>query len=232
MARLGLSEILEKTSQQATQAEQGEFLRRNWNPTMGLVVRYAYDPSLEWDLPEGTPPYVENKFLGQESNLYGEMRRMYIFMKGTGDHVSQSKKETNFVQLLENLSKEDAALVAAMKDGVLPFGITPEFIRAELPGLLPDDTRPAAPHAEETAHKAEDALHEMEAAEAGDVMPSFSEGDFHEGTDEAAGDEVLDAADQAAEPAAEVEAPKRRGRGPAKPKRGRPTAKKAVAKKA
>lgn len=135
MARQGLSEILEETTKQSPE-HQGEYLRRQWNPTLGQLIRYAYDGTFEWDLPEGEPPYTPNQFLDQESNLYTETRRLYVFMKGTGDHVPQSRKEMLFVQLLESLSKADAILLCKIKDGSLPYGITQEFIIKELPGQL------------------------------------------------------------------------------------------------
>jgi hypothetical protein len=135
MAKLGLSEILEQTSQQP-EGERGEFLRRNWNPTLGQLIRYAYDSVFKWNLPAGDPPYTPNEYLDQESNLYNETRRLYVFMEGSGDHVPQARKELLFIQLLESLSKADAKLLVDIKEGRLPYGITEEFIIKELPGQL------------------------------------------------------------------------------------------------
>lgn len=136
--RLGLSEILKYTSEQPTVQQQGEYIRQNFNPTLGKLIQYAYDPMYQWDLPEGTPPYTPNQFLDQESNLYTETRRLYIFFKGTGDHVPLKIKEKNFIQLLENLSAADADLLISIKNHQLPYGITADFIRSQLPGLLSD----------------------------------------------------------------------------------------------
>lgn len=135
MARLGLSEILEKTSQQPEEA-QGEYIRKHWNPSLGQLIRFAYDATFQWNLPEGHPPYTENPHLDQESNLYTELKRMYIFMKGSGDHIPQLKKELLFGGMLESLSRADAKLLIAAKDGVLPYGITQAFVIQELPGQL------------------------------------------------------------------------------------------------
>lgn len=144
MARLGLSEILKLTSEQP-EDQRGEFIRKNWNPTLGQLIRCAYDASYEWDLPEGVPPYKPNEYLDQESNLYTEARRLYVFMKGSGDHISQRKKEELFIGLLENLSREDAELLVMIKDHQLPYGITLEFVQAELPGWIqsPREVKPA-----------------------------------------------------------------------------------------
>jgi hypothetical protein len=151
MVSMALSEILEKTSQQPIET-QGEYIRLKYNPSLGQIIRYAYDATYEWDLPEGNPPYRKNIYLDQESNLYSQMRRMYIFMKGTGDHISQIKKELNFISILENVSPADADLLIAAKDGSLPYGITMAFIEAELPGLItkPRTVAETAPVAEAT----------------------------------------------------------------------------------
>jgi hypothetical protein len=142
MAKLGLSEILKRTMELPTQAEQGEYLRKNWNPSLGQLIRYAYDGVFEWDLPDGAPPYTPNEYLDQESNLYSEIRRLYIFLKGSGDHVPPSKKHLLFAGMLEAMSREDAELLIAVKDGTLPYGITQEFIIQELPGQLVSPRQP------------------------------------------------------------------------------------------
>jgi hypothetical protein len=145
MASLALFEILEKTSQQPVES-QGDYIRLKYNPSLGQLIRYAYDATFEWDLPEGNPGYRKNIYLDQESNLYSQMRRMYIFMKGTGDHISQIKKEINFVSMLENIAPDDAELLIAAKDGSLPYGVTLEFVEKELPGLVlkPREVTPKA----------------------------------------------------------------------------------------
>jgi hypothetical protein len=145
MASLAIFEILEKTSQQPVES-QGEYIRTKYNPSVGQLIRYAYDATFQWDLPEGNPGYRKNIYLDQESNLYSQMRRLYIFMKGTGDHISQIKKETNFISILENVAPDDAELLIAAKDGSLPYGITLEFVEKELPGLIlkPRESTPKA----------------------------------------------------------------------------------------
>lgn len=141
MRKLGLGEIFREASNLPTVEGQGEFIRQHYNPSLKQMIEYALLPQFVWDLPEGAPPYKISYHLDQESNLYQEMRRLYIFFKGSGDHVKSTRKELIFVQLLENLAPDDALLILAAKDKTLPFGFTYEFIFDQLPGILP-----AKPH--------------------------------------------------------------------------------------
>jgi hypothetical protein len=136
----GVGEILKKGSELQGE-EQVEFMRKNFNQGFGKMIEYALEPEYVWDLPPGQPPFKPNDYVDQESNLYSEVRRMYIFMKGTGDHVSPLKKELNFVQLLENVSKEDAEFLLYAKEKTLPYGWTAEKIREIYPGLIWETTK-------------------------------------------------------------------------------------------
>jgi len=120
--------------------DQIKFMRENFSQALGKMVEYALEPEYVWDLPPGTPPYKVNKFVDQESNLYTDVRRMYIFMKDQGSHVSPIKKEVNFVQMLENVSPDDAIFLLHAKAKSLPFGWTAERIREVYPGLIYDTT--------------------------------------------------------------------------------------------
>lgn len=137
--QLGIGEIFFKASQLEGE-EQVAFMRKNWSAGLGKMIEYALEPEYQWDLPPGTPPYKENKYFDQEGNLYGEVRRMYIFMKGAGDHVSPIKKETNFVGLLENVNKYDAEFLVHAKEKTLPYGFTAVKIREVFPGLIYETT--------------------------------------------------------------------------------------------
>ena len=46
----------------------------------------------------------------------------YLFVKGGNDNLNQLRRETMFVELLENIDPEDAKLLAAIKDKKMPEG--------------------------------------------------------------------------------------------------------------
>ena len=74
--------------------------------------------SIKWALPEGTPPYKENDAPAgtEHTTLFTEARRLWHFVEGADTILSKTKKEMMFIQLLEGLHKDDAALLIAVKD--------------------------------------------------------------------------------------------------------------------
>ena len=75
------------------------------------MLKGAFDPNIEWLLPKGTDvPYTENDApLGTEHTLLSqEAKRLYLFTKGGDNTLTQNKRETLFIQMLEGLSAEEA----------------------------------------------------------------------------------------------------------------------------
>jgi hypothetical protein len=68
-------------------------------------------------LPEGEVPYTPNEAPEEteHTRLLHEYRKLYLFFKG-GATISQSRRETLFVQLLEGLQKGEAEVLCLMKD--------------------------------------------------------------------------------------------------------------------
>ena len=81
-------------------------------------MKGAFDPSIKWDLPTGTPPYKANEApLGtQHTWLADESKKLWHFLVGGNPGLSKTRKETMFIQVLENLSKEEALLLINIKD--------------------------------------------------------------------------------------------------------------------
>ena len=94
-----------------------------------------------FDLPEDTPPYKfdPNQPYGYaETHLTKEIRKLYIFLN---DYVTidKKRKETLFIQLLENLHFREAELLLAVKDKDISsifHGINECLIREVFPDLL------------------------------------------------------------------------------------------------
>ena len=79
-----------------------------------------FDDSVVSLLPEGEVPYTPNDApVGTDhTRLEQEYRGLYRFFKG-GAKLSNLKRESMFVQLLEGLSAEEAELLCLVKDGSL-----------------------------------------------------------------------------------------------------------------
>ena len=95
-----------------------EVLKKYDNPAIRQLLKAAFDPKIEWDLPEGNPPYIANEAPAgtEHTNLLSEARKLYHFVKGGNNTINRLKKETMFVQMLEGLQQKDAEVLIAIKN--------------------------------------------------------------------------------------------------------------------
>ena len=117
----GVAEILKECSEitgVGKRQKQAKFLQQNTSPALKAVLGFCYDPKIKWLLPPGDVPYTVNEApLGTEHTLLSqEAKRLYLFIEGGDTNISQTKRETLFVQLLEGLSAEEAAFLITVKD--------------------------------------------------------------------------------------------------------------------
>ena len=82
------------------------------------ICEYSFDPEKKWILPEGEPPFkAASEPLGMTpTNLYGELRRFYVFTRAD---LKPVKREQLFISLLEGVHPEEAKLLCAVKDQTL-----------------------------------------------------------------------------------------------------------------
>jgi hypothetical protein len=135
-------EILEETSKKKSEKEKIEYLQTHAdNNVLKTVLAGAYYPGIKWNLPPGSPPYKLCDPVNAESFLYGEARRLYIFCEG-GPEMSNVKRESLFIELLESIHPKDAEVILAMKDKKLPYkGVTPTLINKAFPGLIDEEVQ-------------------------------------------------------------------------------------------
>ena len=115
---LTFHEIFTKVNNAKDKQRKIEVLRQYDSPSMRQVLKGAFDPKIKWDLPEGTPPYIENEApLGTEHTyLDQEAKRLWHFVVGADMNLTKVKKETLFIQMLEGLSADEAKLLIGVKD--------------------------------------------------------------------------------------------------------------------
>jgi hypothetical protein len=136
MARKSISWILDFTSKLPNEEEKIKCLQANNNNAILTILKYAYDPNIEWVLPEGNPPYTPCEYPHQENMLYQEIRRLYLFLKGGNDNLHPLKRESMFIDILQSVDPEDAKLLLAMKDKKLPYkGLNSKIVLKAFPGL-------------------------------------------------------------------------------------------------
>ena len=113
-----ISEILEKVSKVKSKKEKVSLLKQYNHPSLRMVIKSSFDPKIEWALPEGEVPYTRNEAPEgtEHSSLSYESRKLYHFIKGGNNQITQNKREMMFVQLLEGLHESEAAVLVAAKD--------------------------------------------------------------------------------------------------------------------
>ena len=137
--QIGLYEFLFKVSKLKKTQEKIDAIKFNDSLPLRIILQGAFDPSVEWLLPEGEPPYRPNDLVDQEHVLIKEIEKLRYFIKGFHDNLNQTKREQMFVELLERVAPDDAKLLVAIKDKKMPFpGITIQHVKEGLPGLIPE----------------------------------------------------------------------------------------------
>lgn len=110
-----LSEIVTKATELKTKDEKIAWLKKNESVPLKTILKYMYDPKVEFLIPDTPPPWKKNGYVGVEGMLYKETRRLRIFIKGGGyDQLDKVKREQLFISLLEDVDDKDAELLVKM----------------------------------------------------------------------------------------------------------------------
>lgn len=133
-------EILEEASEKKTEKEKIKYLRQfEDNTVLKTVLAGAFYEGIKWNLPPGEPPYRPCDPVNAESFLYGEARRLYLFCEG-GPELTNLRRESLFIEMLESVHPKDAMILLAMKEKKLPYkGITKSIISKAFPGLIENE---------------------------------------------------------------------------------------------
>ena len=127
-------EIFTKINNAKDKPKKIEVLRGYDAPYLRQLLKAAFDPKIEWDLPEGTPPHMPNEApLGTEHTfLKTETRKLFRFIKGGDPALNKMRKEQLFIQMLEGLHKTEAELLINIKDKTLNKvykGLTADMVK-------------------------------------------------------------------------------------------------------
>jgi len=112
-----MSEIAMKVNNAKDKPRKLKVLKDNDSVALRQVLKGAFDPKIEWALPTGDKiPYkVNDAPLGTDHTLLSrEAKRLYLFIKGGDNTLSNTKRETLFIQILEGLSAEEAAFLVTV----------------------------------------------------------------------------------------------------------------------
>lgn len=141
--RILVPEVLELANSAKSDEERMSILKKNFTPVLEQLIQYALAEHLEFDLPEGEPPFKcdRNIPIGHSpSSLFSESRRLYIFLRGFAENMPKMRKESLFIQMLEGLHCTEADLMIVIKDKrfteVYP-NLTYELMYKTFDNLLP-----------------------------------------------------------------------------------------------
>ena len=112
-----MNEVLQKVSNAKTKAQKIKLLNEYNSPGLRALLIANFDESVISMLPDGDVPYKPNDAPEEteHTKLIQEYRKLYLFFKG-GANISQARRETLFIQLLEGLHSKEAEVLALVKD--------------------------------------------------------------------------------------------------------------------
>ena len=115
--RLLMHEVLQKVSNAKTKKEKIKLLQEHNTNALRMLLIINFDDSVVSLLPPGNVPYTPNDSPDgtEHTILEKEARLLHHFFKG-GSNVSQNKRESMFIQMLEGLSAGEAEVLCLAKD--------------------------------------------------------------------------------------------------------------------
>lgn len=113
-----ITEVLQRVSNAKTKTEKIELLRNLNSDALRAILIWNFDESIKSAVPDGDVPYTPNDApVGTDhTRLFKEHRNLYRFIVGGDNGLNRIRREQLFIQLLENLHKDEAELICLVKD--------------------------------------------------------------------------------------------------------------------
>lgn len=137
--KLEVFEILEKVESAKTKKERVQILQDNEIMPLLDVLRGTFDTTIQWNLPEGTPPYTPNIPESAPSSLLRQHRQFKYFVKGLRESSSLNpiRRERMFIDVLEAIHPRDAEILVSMINKKSPVkGLTKTLVKEAFPQLI------------------------------------------------------------------------------------------------
>lgn len=137
-----ISQILQLAEEAPTKQQKLDILRQYDCAPLRTILASCYSPQVKWLLPKGEPAYKPSDLTDIETRLYQESKHLYLFVEGGNPNLSDHKRQTIFVQILESITPEDAKLLICCKDRSLTRlykTITKKIVCEAFPNLFPEE---------------------------------------------------------------------------------------------
>lgn len=104
MSKLQIYEILSKLKEftgEGSVTKKIEWLKQNDSQTLRLLLQHNFDPNIQYDLPEGDPPFKMNEkpIDYTESNLYAETRKLAYLWVAPYDASLKTRVEAQQLEI-------------------------------------------------------------------------------------------------------------------------------------
>ena len=141
-----IHEILELVSEQRTKGKRVEILKEYRDDSLTAILIWNYDQRVQSAVPEGQVPYKENEVpVGTDhTSLRREWKTLYHFIKGGNDSLSNLRRESMFIQLLEGLHPKEAEIICLVKDKELESvypKVTLDIVKEAFPDIVWGENR-------------------------------------------------------------------------------------------
>jgi hypothetical protein len=135
-------EVFEAVAAAKTRKAKVKILQDNNRMPVRDVLQGTFDPRVQWNLPEGTPPYTPQADGPPPPNtLLKEHMKFKYFVKGnrTSDDLDSIRRERMFIDILESVHCKDAAIMVSMINKQKPEyeGLTEKLVKEAFPDLIP-----------------------------------------------------------------------------------------------
>tara|TARA_B100000941_G_C28234089_1_gene413097 strand:+ start:34 stop:483 length:450 start_codon:yes stop_codon:yes gene_type:complete len=114
-----VSELFKAVHGKKDKGGKKELLSQYKRDDVKALLIWNFDKQIRSAIPEGEVPYKKNEApinSGGHTRLVHEWRTLYNYIRGGNDTLSQMKRETMFIQLLESLHESEAELLMLVKD--------------------------------------------------------------------------------------------------------------------
>ena len=114
-----VSELFKAVHGKKDKKGKADLLAQHKRDDVKALLIWNFDKQIKSAFPEGEVPYKKNEApinSGGHTRLVHEWRTLYNYVRGGNDKISQMKRETMFIQLLEGLHESEAELLMLVKD--------------------------------------------------------------------------------------------------------------------
>jgi len=132
-------EIFASVSSERTKAKKLEILRNYNENFIKSILIWNFDETIISILPEGEVPitHKEDAEKNPQTSIRREWSKFFNFVKGGNDAMNRLKKETMFINILEQLHPGESEIICLVKDKKLTdkYNITKDLVSEAYPDI-------------------------------------------------------------------------------------------------